>query len=139
LAAALADPELRTPADPAPGFRGQLRHYQETGLGWLVRMRGLGLGACLADDMGLGKTVQLIAYLLDRSDGPDAPALIVCPTSVLGNWQREVHRFAPDLTTHVHHGPDRTRRIEELTGFDVVLTSYSLLPRDRHLLQGTEW
>jgi hypothetical protein len=139
LAARLRDPELRAPAEPQPGFHGVLRPYQKSGLGWLVGMRRLGLGALLADDMGLGKTVQLIAYLLDRSDGVDAPALIVCPASVLGNWQRELHRFAPDLTTHVHHGPDRTRRIEELTEFDVVLTSYSLLPRDRQLLQGAHW
>ena len=79
-------------------------------------MRELGLGALLADDMGLGKTVQLIAYLLDRGDGVERPALIVCPTSVLGNWQRELHRFAPDLDVHIHHGPDRTREAEELDG-----------------------
>jgi SNF2 family DNA or RNA helicase len=89
--------------------------------------------------MGLGKTVQLIAYLLDRSDGVDSPALIVCPASVLGNWQRELHRFAPGLSSHIHHGPDRTRAIEGLTDVDVVLTSYSLLPRDRRLLAETEW
>src|SRR5436305_14086032 len=93
----------------------------------------------MADNMGIRKEEQLIAYLLDRSDGVDAPALIVCPASVLGNWQRELQRFAPDLRTHIHHGPDRTRRIEDLTGFDVVLTSYSLLPRDRHLLQAADW
>ena len=139
LVAELRDPELRAPMEPEAGFHGVLRPYQKSGLGWLVGMRRLGLGALLADDMGLGKTVQLIAYLLDRSDGVDAPALIVCPASVLGNWQRELHRFAPGLRTHVHHGPERTRRIEELTGFDVVLTSYSLLPRDRQLLQGADW
>ena len=102
-------------------------------------MRRLGLGALLADDMGLGKTVQLIAYLLERSDQADAPALIVCPASVLGNWRRELRRFAPDLSVHLHHGPDRTHHIDELTGHDVVLTSYSLLPRDRRLLGETEW
>jgi hypothetical protein len=139
LARQLRDPELRAAAEPEAGFHGVLRPYQKSGLGWLVGMRRLGLGALLADDMGLGKTVQLIAYLLDRSDGVEAPALIVCPASVLGNWQRELQRFAPGLTTHVHHGPERTRRIDELTGFDVVLTSYSLLPRDRQMLQRAEW
>ena len=58
----------------------------------------------------------------------------MCPTSVLGNWQRELHRFAPDLDVHIHHGPDRTRDAAELEHWDVVLTSYALLPRDRRLL-----
>ena len=84
--------------------------------------------------MGLGKTVQVIAYLLDHGDDVSGPALIVCPTSVLGNWQRELRRFAPDLAVHIHHGPDRTRDAEELADWDVVLTSYALLPRDRRLL-----
>jgi SNF2 domain-containing protein/helicase-like protein/SNF2 helicase protein len=139
LARQLRDPELRAPVDPQPEFHGVLRPYQHSGLGWLVGMRRLGLGALLADDMGLGKTVQLIAYLLDRSDRVDSPALIVCPASVLGNWQRELHRFAPGLSCHIHHGPDRTRAIEGLVDVDVVLTSYSLLPRDRRLLAETEW
>ncbi len=139
LAERLRDPALRAPVDPRDGFHGVLRPYQESGLGWLLGMRRLGMGALLADDMGLGKTVQLIAYLLDRSDECDAPALIVCPASVLGNWQRELHRFAPDLATRIHHGPDRTRDIADLRGHDVVLTSYSLLPRDKRLLGEAEW
>ena len=110
LAAELRDPALREPVEAGEGFHGVLRPYQESGLGWLVGMRRLGLGALLADDMGLGKTVQLIAYLLERSDQADSPALIVCPASVLGNWRRELGRFAPDLSVHVHHGPDRTHR-----------------------------
>ena len=85
------------PLEPPAAFQGELRPYQKVGLGWLTKTRELGLGALLADDMGLGKTVQLIAYLLDHSDGVERPALIVCPTSVLGNWQRELHRFAPEL------------------------------------------
>jgi hypothetical protein len=139
LAARLRDPALRAPVDPEDGFHGVLRHYQESGLGWLLEMRRLGMGALLADDMGLGKTVQLIAYLLDRTDHSTSPALIVCPASVLGNWQRELYRFAPDLATHIHHGPDRTRDIADLEGHDVVLTSYSLLPRDKRLLGEAEW
>jgi hypothetical protein len=139
LAAQLRDPGLREPVETGEGFHGVLRPYQESGLGWLVGMRRLGLGALLADDMGLGKTVQLIAYLLERSDQADSPALIVCPASVLGNWRRELGRFAPDLSVHLHHGPDRTHHIDDLIGNDVVLTSYSLLPRDRRLLGETEW
>jgi hypothetical protein len=139
LVQCLRAPELLGPAEPPDEFQGELRPYQKVGLGWLARTRELGLGALLADDMGLGKTVQVIAYLLDRSDGRRRPALIVCPTSVLGNWQREVHRFAPGLTVHIHHGPDRSRDPAALQGWDVVLTSYALLPRDRRLLTEAEW
>ena len=139
LAARLRSPALRESAEPARGFHGTLRPYQRIGLGWLVRMRELGMGALLADDMGLGKTVQLIAYLLDRSDGDERPVLIVAPTSVLGNWQRELQRFAPEIRSRIHHGPERTSRIAELQEYDVVLTSYALLPRDRSLLQRGEW
>ncbi len=139
LAARLRDPALRRPVEPVAEFEGELRPYQKAGLGWLVRMRELGLGTLLADDMGLGKTVQLIAYLLDRSDDDDRAALIVCPTSVLGNWQRELHRFAPGLRTLIHHGPDRTSRAADLEDWDVVLTSYALLPRDRRMLSASSW
>ena len=97
LVGRLRGPELVAPIEPPAAFQGELRPYQKVGLGWLTKTRELGLGALLADDMGLGKTVQVIAYLLDHADGVKRPALIVCPTSVLGNWQRELHRFAPDL------------------------------------------
>ena len=127
LAAQLRDPGLREPVETGEGFHGVLRPYQESGLGWLVGMRRLGLGALLADDMGLGKTVQLIAYLLERSDQADSPALIVCPASVLGNWRRELGRFAPDLSVHLHHGPDRTHHIDDLhrqrRGADLLLAA----------------
>ncbi len=139
LANEVSSPEMRTAVDAPEGFQGTLRPYQHVGLGWLQKMRKLGMGALLADDMGLGKTVQLIAYLVDRSDDFAGSALIVAPTSVLGNWEREVHRFAPDLDVHIHHGPDRTSSAEELTRHDVVLTSYALLARDRKLLTGPGW
>ena len=116
LAGRLRSPELWEPLDPKDGFQGVLRPYQRVGLGWLVRMRELGLGALLADDMGLGKTVQLIAYLVDRRDADERPALIVAPTSVLGNWERELHRFAPGLGVCIHHGPDRTSKIDRAAG-----------------------
>jgi SNF2 domain-containing protein/helicase-like protein/SNF2 helicase protein len=135
----LRGPELLEPAEPPAAFEGELRPYQKVGLGWLTRTRRLGLGALLADDMGLGKTVQVIAYLLDHDDDLHRPALIVCPTSVLGNWQRELRRFAPELSVHIHHGPDRVRDPEALAPWDVVLTSYALLPRDRRMLTEAEW
>ena len=87
------------PISEPPGFVGQLRPYQARGVSWLTFLEQWGLGACLADDMGLGKTIQLIAFLLTMKarDLLDGPVLLVCPTSVLGNWEREVHKFGPDL------------------------------------------
>jgi SNF2 family DNA or RNA helicase len=136
------DPE---PVPPPRDLHGTLRPYQERGLGWLAFRAQLGLGGCLADDMGLGKTVQTIALLLARRAGPrpdPRPALIVCPTSVVGNWERELARFAPALPVTRHHGPDRARAPEALAGAPphaVVVTTYSLLRRDLGVLGGVEW
>jgi SNF2 family DNA or RNA helicase len=98
----------------------------------------LGLGACLADDMGLGKTVQVIAHLLDRAErSPGSPSLVLCPTSVLGNWSRELARFAPSLRVAQHHGAGRS--LDDARHADVVLTTYGLLVRDAAALQGVGW
>ena len=121
-------------ATPA-GFDGELRPYQERGTGWLAFLGRLGLGACLADDMGLGKTAQLIATLL--ADPVEGSTLVVCPVSVLGNWERELARFAPSLDVHTHHGPDRRNRA--FAGHDVVLTTYSLVTRDVAQLAAVDW
>jgi SNF2 family DNA or RNA helicase len=127
-------------ATPA-GFHGQLRPYQERGVGWMVFLGRVGLGACLADDMGLGKTAQVIAALL--ADPGDGPALVVCPVSVLGNWERELARFAPALSVMVHHGPARLDHEEAFAKraarHDVVITTYSLLARDGDDLRSVEW
>ena len=127
-------------ADP-DGFEGALRPYQQRGVGWLSFLGRLGLGACLADDMGLGKTAQLIATIL--ADPVDGPTLVVCPVSVLGNWQRELERFAPSLRVKVHHGADRLRADDQPFGeradADVVLTAYSLVARDLELLREVPW
>src|SRR4029077_12236749 len=105
-------------------LRTTLRPYQRRGLSWLAFLDGLGIGALLADDMGLGKTVQLLALeALGREERRRPPTLIVCPLSVLGNWQREIERFTPSLRTHLHHGADRTDTVPE--GCDLVLTTYS--------------
>ena len=133
-----------------PGFVGELRPYQRRGLGWLVYLRRLGLGACLADDMGLGKTVQAIAMLLhERAAGvqgagaaEERPALLVCPTSVVANWRREVERFAPGLRVLVHHGGSRHEGeafAQALQAYDVVITSYGTARRDAEILQPVEW
>ena len=108
----------RRPVDRIAGLEGALRPYQAIGVAWLAQLGRLGLGACLADDMGLGKTVQVIAHLLLRraTTVPDAPCLLVAPTSVFGNWKREFARFAPAIDVHLHHGPDRAQDREALLG-----------------------
>ncbi|MEC0155311.1 DEAD/DEAH box helicase, partial [Paenibacillus macerans] len=125
-----------------PGLNGTLRPYQERGYQWLAAMRELGFGALLADDMGLGKTVQVISVLLDNASRGGGQSLIVCPTSLLGNWQRELSRFAPKLRLYVHHGSGRChgeRFVAACRGCDVILTTYQLAGRDAGELRALEW
>lgn len=140
----LEEPARVEPVPTPRGFTGTLRPYQERGLAWLAFLRRYGLGACLADDMGLGKTVQLIALLLhERENGLAAgPTLLICPVSVLGNWRRELARFAPGLRVLVHHGANRLGESDfarEAAAHDVVLTTYSLIARDAELLGKVTW
>ena len=121
--------------EPPADLRGTLRPYQVRGFSWLAFLDGLGLGAVLADDMGLGKTVQLLALLLHRRSGP---ALLICPLSVLGNWQRESARFAPTLRVQVLHGADRPAPTA-LAVADVVLTTYATAVRDVDDLAAVSW
>ncbi|WP_326563508.1 DEAD/DEAH box helicase [Micromonospora peucetia] len=129
------------PVDPPPTFHGTLRPYQRRGLAWLAFLQSLGLGGVLADDMGLGKTVQLLALL--AGDPADAgPTLLVCPMSLVGNWQREAARFTPGLRVHVHHGAERARGAAFDTAVrdaDLVLTTYSVAARDAVDLAGIDW
>ena len=123
-------------------FTGELRPYQVKGLSWLSFLRQYGLGACLADDMGLGKTIQLLALLLkDKEEGIDRPTLLICPTSVVGNWQREAKKFAPSLRVLVHHGINRRKKefLEEVLDYDLVISTYALTHRDEEILAGVEW
>ncbi|PSK93727.1 helicase-like protein [Murinocardiopsis flavida] len=124
-------------AQPA-GLRADLRDYQRHGLGWLARMTDLGLGGCLADDMGLGKTITLIALHLHRRGGgrDPGPTLVVCPASLLGNWEREIARFAPSEPVRRFHGPGRTLD-GAASGF--VLTTYATLRMDPAALAETGW
>ena len=128
---------------PPPEFCGELRPYQLRGFSWLVFLRIWGFGACLADDMGLGKTIQTLAFLLhEKNRGEKRPVLLVGPMSVLGNWQREMQRFAPELRGLLHHGPQRWHGdsfVQEAKTFDVVLTSYQLLVRDYTNLRKVNW
>ncbi|AXI01167.1 ATP-dependent helicase [Sporosarcina sp. PTS2304] len=128
------------PAVPVPTeLQAELRPYQQEGFEWLHFMRDNQFGACLADDMGLGKTVQLITYLLYVHNVPetDTPSLIICPTSVMGNWQKELERFAPSLRVHVHYGTNRAReeQFEEIhRQADIVLTTYGTATQDGEML-----
>ena len=145
LLSAAADERVeRVPAPP--GFVGSLRPYQERGLAWLAFLDRVGLGGVLADDMGLGKTVQILALLArDGLDGVSAelgPTLLVCPMSLVGNWQREAARFTPDLRVHVHHGSDRARGEDfeqAVAGADVVVTTYAVAARDVEALREIAW
>ena len=129
--------------DTPKNFCGQLRPYQQLGYSWLAFLRDWGLGACLADDMGLGKTVQTLAALQqDRRQGNERPNLLVCPTSVINNWQREAARFTPDLAVLLHHGPNRQDGDAFREASDeqhLVITSYGTMNRDRDLLASVPW
>ncbi len=133
---ALKQPPQR---DPPEDLHATLRPYQERGFSWLACLGDLGLGACLADDMGLGKTVQVIAHLLRRHGRSRSRknSLVVCPTSVIGNWTHELRRFAPGLTVGRYHGVDRD--LERARESQVVLTTYGLLSRDIGALSSVDW
>jgi len=129
---------------PAPQeFQGSLRPYQVRGYSWLCFLRDRGLGACLADDMGLGKTVQALALIQrDRRSGEKHPVLLICPMSVVGNWQKEAARFTPDLPVMVHHGVGRAKGDsfrQEAEKQALVISSYALLQRDFEILKDVAW
>ncbi|MFE3928453.1 DEAD/DEAH box helicase [Streptomyces sp. YIM B13508] len=139
LRRALADPDGGDgPVEQPARLTATLRDYQLRGLRWMDRMTSLGLGGCLADDMGLGKTVQLISLHLLRQERPEdrGPTLVVCPASLLGNWEREVGRFAPGTPVRRYHGPGRT-----LDGADegFVLTTYGTMRLDAARLGAHTW
>ncbi|MGQ0576800.1 MAG: DEAD/DEAH box helicase [Pseudonocardia sp.] len=131
------------PLDPPATFVATLRPYQRRGLSWLAFLAGLGLGACLADDMGLGKTVQLLALeAAERDAAPASPTLLLCPMSLVGNWQREAARFAPGLRVYAHHGPTRCHgdELRELLATsDLVVSTYATATRDVDELAGLSW
>ncbi|MGQ4361138.1 SNF2-related protein [Streptomyces sp. SAS_272] len=122
------------PAEPPAGLHAVLRDYQLRGLAWLDLMTSLGLGGCLADDMGLGKTITVIALHLKRAR--TEPTLVVCPASLLGNWQREINRFAPGVPVRRFHGPDRS--LDGLSG-GFVLTTYGTMRSAAPALAGQPW
>ena len=129
-------------------FVGTLREYQKEGLNWMTFLRKIGFGGILADDMGLGKTIQAIAYLLLLNDEKNiqkkdrVPSLVICPTSVIGNWEREVQIFSPTLKVNVYHGSSRLNKkefINKIKEYDIVISSYSTVRVDEELFHGIEW
>ncbi len=150
----LRDAAAGEPIDVPAGLRADLRDYQRRGLSWLAELTSLGLGACLADDMGLGKTITLIALHLHRAEveGAGGPTLVVCPASLLGNWEAEIRRFAPGVPVRRHHGSARdldgldTPR-SSLAGHSItggasagfVLTTYGTMRNDAALLAEVPW
>lgn len=123
---------VREQAEP-PGLAAELRPYQRRGLAWMADLCSLGLGGCLADDMGLGKTIQLLALHSFRGGA----TLVVCPTSLLANWERECHKFLPGVIVHRYHGANRSLRTVEKG--DLVVTSYGVLRSDAEKLAEVEW
>ena len=122
----------REEAEPA-GLQAELRPYQRRGLAWMVDLCSLGLGGCLADDMGLGKTLQVLALHATRG----GPTLVVCPTSLLGNWEREAHKFLPDATVRIFHGASRD--LADVQTGEIVVTTYGVVRTDAERLNEVPW
>lgn len=154
MMAKLQDKSQLEPISENLNLQGSLREYQKRGVSWLQYLEQLGLNGCLADDMGLGKSVQVIARLVQEKElyggGGDEenvpvllPTLLIAPTSVVGNWQKEIVKFAPHLTIMVHHGSDRLQTVEEFKTacqqHDVVITSFTLTRKDEKLLNSVKW
>ncbi|MDO9215049.1 MAG: SNF2-related protein [Methylococcales bacterium] len=117
-------------------FHAELRPYQQQGLNWLQFLREYNFAGILADDMGLGKTVQTLVHLLveKQSGRMTNPCLIIAPTSLMSNWRREAERFTPDLSVLILQGTDRKQHFDKINDYDLVLTTYPLLPRDEDVL-----
>ena len=130
-----APPDVAARLDPT--LAAQLRPYQMAGVAWMAAQAERGAPALLADDMGLGKTLQALAFAawLRATEPVQAPVLVVCPTSLVANWQREAARFTPGLRTLDWTGPDRASRRDELAGAGLVVTSYAILRRDIEMLR----
>ncbi len=121
--------------DEPVGLSATLRPYQRRGLAWLSEMSTLGLGGVLADDMGLGKTIQVLA--LHRAGLVEGPMLVVCPASVIGNWEREAGRFTPGVPVRRYHGPERN--LDDLADDAIVLATYGIVRRDAEHLGAPDW
>jgi superfamily II DNA or RNA helicase len=125
----LIDPTLLVSLEPGEGFKAQLRHYQQSGFNWLVSMKAMGFGALLADDMGLGKTIQILALLEYMRQNGGFKGLLIIPASLIGNWQKEIARFAPGIKYSVLHSKNTELNNES----DLFITTYAMTLRLEHL------
>ncbi|MBI1342089.1 MAG: helicase SNF2 [Terrimonas sp.] len=126
--------------DPPNGLRSILRPYQVAGYQWLNYLSEVRWGGILADDMGLGKTVQALSFIQHyKNEHEQLQALVVCPTTLIYNWENEIKKFTSDLTYHIHHGGARSRDKETLEGFDIIITTYGTLRSDIKLLVSIEF
>ncbi len=145
MMAKLQDKSKLEPISDQLNLQGNLREYQKRGVAWLEYLERLGLNGCLADDMGLGKSVQVIARLVQERESVDSvlPTLLIAPTSVVGNWQKEIVKFAPHLQSMIHHGSERLQNSADFKKackqHDVIITSFTLARKDEKLLQSIEW
>ncbi|MBW4675187.1 MAG: DEAD/DEAH box helicase [Desmonostoc geniculatum HA4340-LM1] len=156
MIAKLQDKSRLEPISELDNLQGTLREYQKRGVSWLQYLENLGLNGCLADDMGLGKSVQVIARLVQEkelhkafkvgekiTDLSPLPTLLIAPTSVVGNWQKEIAKFAPHLKTMVHHGSTRLQNLADFKAAcqqnDVIISSFTLVRKDEKLLSSIEW
>jgi len=140
----LQDKSKLEPISDPPQLQGHLREYQKRGVAWLQYLEALGLNGCLADDMGLGKSVQVITRIMTEKEAvATPPTLLIAPTSVVGNWLREIAKFAPHLQAMIHHGSDRLKDETEFKAtclnYDVVITSFTLARKDEKLLSSVTW
>ena len=145
MMAKLQDPNRLELIDNPSQLQGTLREYQKRGVSWLQFLEQLGLNGCLADDMGLGKTVQVIARLVIERESAESvlPTLLIAPTSVIGNWHKELEKFAPHLKVIVHHGSNRSQDEKDfesaILNHDVVITSFTLARKDAKLFSKINW
>ena len=146
----LGDKSQLHPVDDPNTFHGKLREYQKRGVSWMQYLEEVGLNGCLADDMGLGKTVQVIARLVQERelaqqhhDTKIPPTLLIAPTSVVGNWFHEIHKFAPHIKATVHHGGDRAKETKTFKqacrDHDILITSFALARKDAKLFNDIQW
>ena len=127
-------------SSPVPGLNATLYPYQNQGIAWMSRCLGITGGLILADQMGLGKTLQIIGLLLLHAPTPGTPALIVCPTTLIANWAREIEKFAPGImTVRIHRGPNRARIYRQLLQTQVVITTYDTVVSDISIIRSIPW
>lgn len=121
-------------------LKAELRPYQLAGFQWLLFLKEAGWGGILADDMGLGKTVQTLAFFLHyKKENPDAKFLVVCPTTLMYNWEKEIYKFTPSLRHFIHHGPKRMATQRNFAPYDVIITTYGTMRSDIKVFKEMEF